>query len=49
MNKSKQTNGIIQETKMRSDKYANSWNQPDTFRIIYTSKATFYGEKKHKD
>ena len=34
---------------MHSDKYANSWNQPDTFRIIYTSKATFYGERKHKD
>ena len=39
----------LEEEENKDKKYANSWSQPDTVKIINTSRATFYGERKHKD
>ena len=39
----------IDEKENEDKKYATSWSQPNTVKVISTSRATFYGERKNKD
>ena len=39
----------MEEKGNKDKKHATSWSQPNTIKVIGTSRATFYGERKNKD